>query len=131
LAGIILGNTPRALRGREWPAADEEAKSLLEGLANDIHLEIKLAGNHMEIQLSNYVMSMPSESIGSWIGMPARRLESKNLKLAYCWTDGFMSNTSHSSATCKLHGPRHEAKATRDNQLGGCATVCQPKTKKE
>jgi hypothetical protein len=60
---------------------------------------------------------------------PKPKLATDKKDMSYCWTHGYMTNTQHTSATCKSKGPGHVAEATADNHLGGCATVWQPKTK--
>jgi hypothetical protein len=62
---------------------------------------------------------------------PKPKLATDKKDMTYCWTHGFMSNTKHTSATCKSRGTGHVDESTGDNQMGGCATIWQPKTKKE
>jgi hypothetical protein len=41
----------------------------------------------------------------------------------YCWTHGFGTNPAHTSASCKMQKPGHQANATFQNMMGGCCQL--------
>ena len=55
-----------------------------------------------------------------------RRCRSNLSGHGYCWSHGYMKNSSHTSLTCKNKHADHVDAATADNKMGGKSHLWQP-----